>query len=323
MAFADCGMAARLAVGCGGRQQASCTPCTHACAGDCQPVHRRGAGGDLRVLHGVRPSWRLTAMACAADCGTHHATCHSQLVFHSLSNMPLDEPLLYGVHARFWQQPNILAFAAAGVAMSAAAAAAMRLLTGERAPQLSDTVASGKPARSWRRRPARLCLRVCFVALCAMQGARWRDALDHSATRCAPAAPTPHGSWLTDSGRYMERYAKAIMDPLPQGALLLTNYDHQWTSIRYLHVCEGYRLGGDAVRMQLAANAAARGCHRRPPQERSDRDQPVHDDVLLVCEAGASLPQRGHAWAAAVPAARCACGGSARTRAAHAPLTRR
>lgn len=25
-------------------------------------------------------------------------------VFHSLSNMPLDEELLYGVHERFWQQ---------------------------------------------------------------------------------------------------------------------------------------------------------------------------------------------------------------------------
>jgi hypothetical protein len=32
------------------------------------------------------------------------------LVFHSLSNLPLTEGLIYGVHARFWQQPNVIMF---------------------------------------------------------------------------------------------------------------------------------------------------------------------------------------------------------------------
>ena len=32
------------------------------------------------------------------------------LVFHSLSNLPLSEGLIYGVHARFWQQPNVIVF---------------------------------------------------------------------------------------------------------------------------------------------------------------------------------------------------------------------
>lgn len=36
-------------------------------------------------------------------------------VFHWLSNMPLDDPLLFGVHARFWMQPNILVFVFCGV----------------------------------------------------------------------------------------------------------------------------------------------------------------------------------------------------------------
>jgi ferric-dicitrate binding protein FerR (iron transport regulator) len=31
--------------------------------------------------------------------------------------MPLSDPLLYGVHARFWQQPNLLVFALAGAAL--------------------------------------------------------------------------------------------------------------------------------------------------------------------------------------------------------------
>lgn len=37
------------------------------------------------------------------------------IVFHWLSNMPLDDPLLFGVHARFWMQPNILVFVFCGV----------------------------------------------------------------------------------------------------------------------------------------------------------------------------------------------------------------
>lgn len=35
-------------------------------------------------------------------------------VFHWLSNMPLDDPLLFGIHARFWMQPNILVFVFSG-----------------------------------------------------------------------------------------------------------------------------------------------------------------------------------------------------------------
>lgn len=39
------------------------------------------------------------------------------VVFNWLSNMPLDDPLLYGVHARFWMQPNILVFIFCGVGL--------------------------------------------------------------------------------------------------------------------------------------------------------------------------------------------------------------
>lgn len=39
------------------------------------------------------------------------------VVFHWLSNMPLDNPLLFGVHARFWMQPNIVVFAFCGTGM--------------------------------------------------------------------------------------------------------------------------------------------------------------------------------------------------------------
>lgn len=35
-------------------------------------------------------------------------------IFHWLSNLPLDDPLLFGVHARFWMQPNIIVFVFCG-----------------------------------------------------------------------------------------------------------------------------------------------------------------------------------------------------------------
>lgn len=40
------------------------------------------------------------------------------IVFNWLSNMPLDDPLLFGVHARFWMQPNIVVFVFCGVGIS-------------------------------------------------------------------------------------------------------------------------------------------------------------------------------------------------------------
>jgi hypothetical protein len=40
------------------------------------------------------------------------------LVFHTLANLPLHNPLLYGVHARFWMQPNIIVFVLSGVGLT-------------------------------------------------------------------------------------------------------------------------------------------------------------------------------------------------------------
>ena len=40
------------------------------------------------------------------------------LVFHYLANLPVDEGLLYGVQARFWQQPNVIAFLWVGIGLS-------------------------------------------------------------------------------------------------------------------------------------------------------------------------------------------------------------
>lgn len=56
---------------------------------------------------------------------THSPPCVArvalQCVFHSLSNTPLDSAMFFGVHQRFWQQPNLIAFAFCGVGAAALA----------------------------------------------------------------------------------------------------------------------------------------------------------------------------------------------------------
>jgi hypothetical protein len=37
------------------------------------------------------------------------------IIFHNLANLPLGDKLLFGVHQRFWMQPNVLLFIIAGV----------------------------------------------------------------------------------------------------------------------------------------------------------------------------------------------------------------
>ena len=40
---------------------------------------------------------------------------------------------------------------------------------------------------------------------------------------------------------YLERYARALMEPLPENSIIVTGYDMQWTASRYLHICEHVR----------------------------------------------------------------------------------
>jgi hypothetical protein len=40
-----------------------------------------------------------------------------EIGFHSLSNLPLDNKLLFGIHARFWMQPNIILFMWLGIGL--------------------------------------------------------------------------------------------------------------------------------------------------------------------------------------------------------------
>ncbi|KAF0686293.1 Aste57867_21899 [Aphanomyces stellatus] len=122
------------------------------------------------------------------------------VVFHSLSNLPLTEGLLYGVHMRFWQQPNVVLFVWGGVGLSA-------LLRRVHASSKGLGCAAAMLA----------------LAAAASQGATWYPLGNQSQ------------AW------YIHNYAKALLDSLPQNALVFVNYDLQWTAMRYLQRCESFR----------------------------------------------------------------------------------
>lgn len=152
-------------------------------------------------------------------------------VFHFLSNMPLDEALLYGVHERFWQQPGVLTFTFLGVGLS--------LLT-QRLERIVDKtkMSSSQPKRRGRSKPSVVGVTYdekpassratgIVAAVCiAMVGIQVMSAL--------PKAD--------QSGNdYMDRYERALMDPMPPNSVFISGFDMQWAGGRYLTICEGYR----------------------------------------------------------------------------------
>lgn len=137
------------------------------------------------------------------------------VVFHALANLPLSEGLTYGVHMRFWQQPNVIVFLWFGVGLHSV----LNMMTARvRKPSVAAVI-----AWTWRGG----CL-----ALVAFQLATWFQLCDQSQ------------AW------YISNYAAALLDPLPRNAVLFANFDLQWTALRYLQRCENRR--SDVIVMNLS-----------------------------------------------------------------------
>ena len=148
-------------------------------------------------------------------------------VFHTLSNMVLSDPLLYDVHARFWLQPNLLAFTLAGVGATTVAQAMVNRLG---KPVASAVFVAPSAAGSSQRIHGGPVLLVPAAAL-AVLGA---VGIKYQYSR--------HLFKMDNSDNIvMNRYGRALLEPLPQGAILITGYDMQWTATRYLQTCEGLR----------------------------------------------------------------------------------
>jgi len=122
------------------------------------------------------------------------------LVFHYLANLPLSNPLLFGVNARFWQQPFLLVALFAGVGLS----------------RVLDLIGAAAG-----RRAAEAIGWTVLALVVVLQVAAGSRAGDQS------------------SNEYFRSYATSILEALPPKSLLLINYDQQWTSCRYFQVCEG------------------------------------------------------------------------------------
>jgi len=133
-------------------------------------------------------------------------------VFHTLSNMPLADPLLFAVHQRFWMQPNLLAFVLAAEGLGFLSMLIFdtisRRVTGINL-QLSSFLSIAVSC---------LALYTCFIQY------------DRNYARSDLSSVV-----------VMEEYARALLSPLPRNSILITSYDMQWTSVRYLQSCEGYR----------------------------------------------------------------------------------
>jgi hypothetical protein len=176
-------------------------------------------------------------------------------VFHSLSNLPLHDRLLYGVHQRFWMQPNILMFTFLGVGVNAllnTARYGLERLSTSRAEAAGKTGTGTSRSKS----PANNAADSSTSAAATSSALKLAYPLLHTACWVISvlAVIAQFRTWQPvldmHENTHFADYARAVLAPLPANAILLINYDQQWTSVRYLQICEGFR--SDVTAMQLS-----------------------------------------------------------------------
>ncbi len=168
------------------------------------------------------------------------------LVFHSLANLPLSDKLLYGVHQRFWMQPAVITFILVGVGyievwnwIAHFILWVVNLFS--KSNNSSSKKNLRKPDRSIRVEPTSSLLLHCVFMLSAL-----------FAINLIGAQYSRHFE-VSDQSQsyYFHRYARALLDPIPSNSIVLINYDMQWTAIRYLQQCEGYRPDITAINLSM------------------------------------------------------------------------
>ena len=53
---------------------------------------------------------------------------------------------------------------------------------------------------------------------------------------------------------YFRNYAMSILKTLPTNSVLFTNYDQQWTSVRYLQECEAVRKDVTTINVSMMSS---------------------------------------------------------------------
>lgn len=166
-------------------------------------------------------------------------------VFHTLSNLPLKDRLLYGVHQRFWMQPNIIMFLFLGVGVDAfmhwlatffvGLCTPLRNTTGK-----ASTTAATSKTTTGDNNSASVVRIIMSVLSFALAGA---------VVYVQYASNVPMMDMSNNT--HFRDYATAVLAPLPLNSILLINYDQQWTSVRYLQQCEGYRTDITALQLSM------------------------------------------------------------------------
>lgn len=129
--------------------------------------------------------------------------------FHCLANLPIQQPLHFGVLQRFWMQSHVVLALSAGVGARAALGWA-------------TSYAKREDSEPQRRFPALVAMGL---------------ALSSAAYRCVSLWPSMDES----SNDAMVEYARDVLTPLPSGARVIVKGDLITNGMRYLQVCEGYR----------------------------------------------------------------------------------
>ena len=193
-------------------------------------------------------------------------------VFHSLANLPLSNRLHFGIHQRFWMQPNVLTFAWSGVGF----AACVHYLTSDGTGdglQLLKGLTPFKKGKSGMRAAAAAMVKgnkgkggglspnpnpnpstPGADATACSQVWRWLGLVVGVAMVFAQ-----HKRWVFMSDQsnnyFFRNYATALLSPLPTEAVYLINYDQQWTSVRYVQKCRGVRSDVTAINLSMMTYA--------------------------------------------------------------------
>eukprot|EP01038_Epipyxis_sp_PR26KG_P006208 gene6208-8552_t len=168
------------------------------------------------------------------------------MIFHSLSNLPLSNKLLFGVHQRFWMQPQVIMFLLAGTGIDICASTASKIVSticsnlmvskSRKKHIITQSLDSQQSVDSLMSY-VNFCFKVLVYLLCViaivLKINYWYEQQDFH------------------SDFHFKRYAMAILDPLPINSTLLINYDQQWTSVRYMQKCEHHRTDVTIINLSM------------------------------------------------------------------------
>jgi len=176
------------------------------------------------------------------------------IVFHALSNLPLSNKLLFGVHARFWMQPNIILFIYIGIGIGYMIEYIIKkylsflifVHDNNKGSKVDDLTkknqekgdlngSSNNNNNNNNNTMTNYILNLLIAtSIIYMQMISNYHNMDQ------------HDNY------YLNNYALGMLKSLPKNSLFITNYDQQWTASRYLQICEGIRGKEDVYTVNLS-----------------------------------------------------------------------